>query len=763
VEVCLRVQGPLRLSAGLLLLVIPLATNAQSLTPLTPVRLAYARQPSNALANAAISPAVEVVIQDASGEVVTSATNRVTISLKGATGLSGTLTVAAQNGIATFDDLTISAAGIGYKLLASSPKLTSKTSISFNINESVAAPPTVTTIESLGVIPASQAFNGLGFNLTQGNSWEFQLAAAAGATHGRFQCGWGGNENQTPPPDNTYGTPQYALQADCAAGLVSAATYGIHPTMLAAYGPPFHQILTVVVPSGASAGATSLTLQFASGVGGVTIASLSAFYDTILSSSNAYITHAHSYAGGLIIAVAPVDETHATVTLASGLTSSLPANTTTQYIINELLYPPALTSSPTDPSVVAFAGYASFLAGTIAAAGLTGEVELWNEPPWGDDPWDNRGDFHDTWPGNQQPGPQGPGYPNPGFVAALQGTIPPAGVTYTWAGTNKSGFNTVFNLMPSNTGVPFIQPATVVTTESFHPYGNNPEDSLWNQVCLRATINTSAGQPSPYSACNLLSTSTSNAAFAAQASLVQIANHPSWGIAHNITETGFSSTINSDSAHQARFIIRQFLGYQAAGVSPVEFYRLYDISGQGFGFVDPVTRAPLPSYSAIAGLMSDLSPIRNTPVMPISQPSIVSYSGTYPLDTVSMVGSTSGATANSILFALWQRSYTSNVWGTLASPAPAPVTIQLPAGVHVVTVLNLDTRAALSYTTSGQQVTFAVSDDPMKCWLSHNSCFQRDRPSRARTGSTEALLKERGYSGETLLHFGRPVNLVQQD
>jgi hypothetical protein len=143
VEVCLRVQGPLRLSAGLLLLVIPLATNAQSLTPLTPVRLAYARQPSNALANAAISPAVEVVIQDASGEVVTSATNRVTISLKGATGLSGTLTVAAQNGIATFDDLTISAAGIGYKLLASSPKLTSKTSISFNINESVAAPPTV--------------------------------------------------------------------------------------------------------------------------------------------------------------------------------------------------------------------------------------------------------------------------------------------------------------------------------------------------------------------------------------------------------------------------------------------------------------------------------------------------------------------------------------------------------------------------------------------------------------------------------------------
>jgi hypothetical protein len=724
VEVYLRIQEPLRLAAGWAVPVKPLAAlvlltllviegGASAQQSPAAVRLAYARQPSNALTNATISPAIEVVIQDANGAVGTSATNLVTISLKGSVGLNGTLTVAAQNGIASFDDLRISVAGSGYKLLASSPKLTSKTSTSFNISESAAAPPTVTTIESLGVIPTSQAVNGLGFNLAQGNSWEFQLAAAAGATHGRFQCGWGGNENQTAPPDNTYGTPQYALQEDCAAGLVSAATYKIHPTMLAAYGPPFHQILTVVVPSGASAGATSLTLQFSSGVGGDTIASLAPNYDTILSSSNASITHTHSYAGGLIIAVAPVDETHATVTLASALTSSLPANTTTQYIINELLYPPALTSSPTDPSVVAFAGYASFLAGTIAAAGITGEVELWNEPPWGDDPWDNRGDFHDTWTGNQEPGPQGPGYPNPGFVAALQAATPPAGITYIWAGTNKSGFNTVFNLMPSNTGVPFTQPATVVTTESFHPYGNNPEDSLWNQVCLQATIKTFPGQPSSYSACNLVSTSTSNAAFAAQASLVQTGQHPSWGIAHNITETGFSSTAG-DPAHQARFIMRQFLGYQAAGVSPIEFYRLYDNRGQGFGFVDPATRAPLPSYSAIAGLMSDLNPIRNPPVVPISQPSIVSYSGTYPLDTVSMVGSMSGATANSILFALWQRSYTSSTWGTLASPAPAAVTIQLPVGLHVVTVLNLDTRAPLSYTTSGQQVSFAVSDDPIE-------------------------------------------------
>jgi hypothetical protein len=676
--------------------------------------LAFLQQPSNASANATVSPAVEVAIQDATGTVVTSATNLVTIALEGATGLSGTLSVAAQNGIAFFSGLTISSPGSGYKLLASSPRLTPKTSASFNIKPPVSAPIAVTAIESLGSIPAAQAVNGLGFNLTQGNDWEFQLAAAAGATHGRFQCGWGGNEIQTAPPANNHATPQYALQADCAAGLVSAATYGIHPTMLAAYGPPFHQILDVVVPAGAPAGATSLTLQFASGVGGDTLASLSPFYDAILISSNVYLTNAHSYAGGLIDAVTPVDATHATITLASGLRSSLPANTTSQYIINELLYPPALTSSPTDASVVAFVGYAKFLAGAIAAAGLTGEVELWNEPPWGDDPWDNRGDFHDTWSGNQQPGPQGPGYPNPGFVAALQNTTPPAGVTYVWAGTNKSGFNTVFSLMPSNTGVPFTQPATVVATESFHPYGNNPEDNLWNPVCMEATINTFPTPPSSYFACNLVAASTSNTGFAAQASLIQSSQHASWGIAHSITETGLAITTNSDQAHQARFIMRQFLGFQAAGVSPIEFYRLYDNSGQGFGFVDPVTHAPLAAYSAIAGLMSDLNAIRNSPVGPISQPSIVSYSGAYPLDTVSLIGSTSAATANSVLFALWQRSFTSKTWSTLASPPSAPVTVQIPAGLHVLTVLNLDTRALLPYTTSGQQISFAVADDPIE-------------------------------------------------
>jgi len=82
-----------------------------------------------------MAPAVEVLIQDATGATVTTASNLVTLTLKGGTGLGGTLTVAAQHGIASFSNLTLSTAGTGYTLLASSPKLTPKTSKPFTVRE----------------------------------------------------------------------------------------------------------------------------------------------------------------------------------------------------------------------------------------------------------------------------------------------------------------------------------------------------------------------------------------------------------------------------------------------------------------------------------------------------------------------------------------------------------------------------------------------------------------------------------------------------
>jgi hypothetical protein len=72
-----------------------------------------------------------------------------------------------------------------------------------------------------------------------------------------------------------------------------------------------------------------------------------------------------------------------------------------------------------------------------------GEVELWNEPPWEGDPWDNILDYCDNSPSPISPGPQSQYLSDRGFVAALQNVAPINGVIYIWAGTEKSDTNSV--------------------------------------------------------------------------------------------------------------------------------------------------------------------------------------------------------------------------------------------------------------------------------------------------------------------------------
>jgi hypothetical protein len=99
----------------------------------TPTQLAFSQQPSNASAGSTITPAVTVVVEDVNGNTVTTATNPVTLTLGGGTGLGGTLTATPQNGVATFNNLSVSIAGT-YTLSATSTGLTSATSSSFTIS-----------------------------------------------------------------------------------------------------------------------------------------------------------------------------------------------------------------------------------------------------------------------------------------------------------------------------------------------------------------------------------------------------------------------------------------------------------------------------------------------------------------------------------------------------------------------------------------------------------------------------------------------------
>ncbi len=100
------------------------------------VQLAFTMQPSNATAGVAIDPGVTVAIQNESGDLVPDASNVVTVAIETNAGggtMTGTLSVTAMNGVATFTNLRIDKAGAGYTLKAAATKLTGTTSNRFTI------------------------------------------------------------------------------------------------------------------------------------------------------------------------------------------------------------------------------------------------------------------------------------------------------------------------------------------------------------------------------------------------------------------------------------------------------------------------------------------------------------------------------------------------------------------------------------------------------------------------------------------------------
>src|SRR5438552_17180258 len=98
-------------------------------------KLAFTVQPGAAAAGAAIAPAVQVSIQDASGNTVTRTTTSVTVAVgtnSSGASLSGTVMVAAVSGVATFSTLSVNDVGTGYTLTASASGLSGATSAPCN-------------------------------------------------------------------------------------------------------------------------------------------------------------------------------------------------------------------------------------------------------------------------------------------------------------------------------------------------------------------------------------------------------------------------------------------------------------------------------------------------------------------------------------------------------------------------------------------------------------------------------------------------------
>lgn len=102
-------------------------------------KLAFIQQPTTTESGSVLAPAITVVAQDANNNTVTNYATNIVISIDVANNpgpgtLSGTTSKPASNGIATFHNLAVTNAGVGYNLRATSAALATALSADFTIN-----------------------------------------------------------------------------------------------------------------------------------------------------------------------------------------------------------------------------------------------------------------------------------------------------------------------------------------------------------------------------------------------------------------------------------------------------------------------------------------------------------------------------------------------------------------------------------------------------------------------------------------------------
>ncbi|HVE86130.1 MAG TPA: hemagglutinin, partial [Myxococcales bacterium] len=199
--------------------------------------MAFFVQPVSATAGVAISPAVKVEIRDQFNNRVLGSTASVTLAIgtnPGGGTLSGTLTVAAVGGVATFSTLSINKAGTGYTLTASSPGLTGATSNAFNITAAAASrlgfstPSRTFTAGACGglaqviTVQLQDAFGnavnaGAAVSFTASStssgtvSWYTDSGCTSGAGGGSFTLGAGTSSRDVYYTDTRSGTPSISL------------------------------------------------------------------------------------------------------------------------------------------------------------------------------------------------------------------------------------------------------------------------------------------------------------------------------------------------------------------------------------------------------------------------------------------------------------------------------------------------------------------------------------------------------------------------
>src|SRR5262249_25379129 len=119
-----------------------------NISPAAPAKVAFTVQPSDAVAGVANAPGVQVTVQDAFSNTVTTSSANITVAIgtnPGGGTLSGITTVMAVAGVSTFSTLSIDKVGTNYTLTATSAGLTGTTSAGFDISPAAATKLAFTT------------------------------------------------------------------------------------------------------------------------------------------------------------------------------------------------------------------------------------------------------------------------------------------------------------------------------------------------------------------------------------------------------------------------------------------------------------------------------------------------------------------------------------------------------------------------------------------------------------------------------------------
>ncbi len=243
--------------------------------------LAFIQQPTNTEADAPITPAVEIEIVDQFGDRLTTATNDVTVAIgtnPAGGSLSGTKTMAASGGVATFAGLSIDQIATGYTLVASSSGLTGATSTAFDVTGPAPSP----GLSEVAAAPGTIAAGGTGSTITV-TARDGSGNPIAGATVMLSATGSGNTLTQPTGPTNAGGVATGSLTSTVAgAKVVSATINGVGVTETATVtvipGPPSGSASTVeadpgtiTVTSGSATITVTVTDDYGNPVAGATV------------------------------------------------------------------------------------------------------------------------------------------------------------------------------------------------------------------------------------------------------------------------------------------------------------------------------------------------------------------------------------------------------------------------------------------------------------------------------------------------------------